>query len=110
MTTRMEQAVAREAARTAKSPGRCRAHYGLAPCVLLEGHVEAHRLTWQNDETADNASLRDALEAFEIAVQADQHLASRGRDTSESGLRVIRARNRVIAAIEIERSTARRAS
>jgi hypothetical protein len=29
--------------------GRCTARYGSARCVLLEGHVEDHRLTWREE-------------------------------------------------------------
>jgi hypothetical protein len=34
----------------AATAGRCTARYGSARCVLLEGHVEDHRLTWREGE------------------------------------------------------------
>jgi hypothetical protein len=38
----------------AATAGRCTARYGSARCVLLEGHVEDHRLTWREGEPGLN--------------------------------------------------------
>jgi hypothetical protein len=45
----------------AATAGRCTARYGSARCVLLEGHVEDHRLTWREGEPGLKGPLERSI-------------------------------------------------